>query len=45
LTSLDNLHKEEMRDIARKLDKFYSDEKFEKDWAEFIEMKRKKALN
>ncbi len=40
-----DVEKDEMRDIARLLDKDYSDEKFEADWAEFAELKRRKAMN
>jgi hypothetical protein len=37
---LDELTKEEFRSVAKLLDANYSDEKYEKDWADFIEKKR-----
>ena len=46
---LNEYTKDEFRDImrlaAQQLGKPLDEEQFEKDWAEFIEMKRKKALN
>jgi len=42
---LNELDKEEFRLVAKKLDRHYSDEKFDADWAEFQAMKAKKAVN
>ena len=42
---LNLLTKEEFRDVAKKLDKNYSDEKFNNDWDNFIKTKHYKELS
>jgi len=42
---LTEFDKDEFRDIARKIDPKITDEEFERAWAEFVELKRKRALN
>jgi hypothetical protein len=50
MTLLDNLHRldeftrAEWRDVARRLRPEWSDEEFERAWAEFVEMKRRRGL-
>ncbi len=37
--------KDEFRDIARKINPKLTDEDFERAWAEFVALKRKRSLN
>lgn len=40
--TLDSFDKEEWRDAAKRLDRNYSDEKFDADWDEFVQMKQRR---
>lgn len=42
---LDSFSKEEWRDVARGLDRHYSDEKFDRDWADFVAKKARRELS
>ena len=42
---LNELSKEEFRDVTRLLRPNYTDEQYEKDWSEFCEFKRRKQAN
>lgn len=44
MTRLDEFTKDEWRDVARRLRPDWSAEKFEQEWLEFCEFKRKKKL-
>lgn len=45
IASLTELDKDEFRYVARKIDPKLTDEEFERAWAEFVELKRKRSLN
>jgi hypothetical protein len=42
--TLDHYTKDEWREVARRLRPDWTEEQFEEAWAEFVEMKRRKAL-
>ncbi len=42
---LTELDKDEFRDVARIIDPKLTDEEFDRAWAEFVELKRKRSLN
>lgn len=44
-TQFNELDKVEWRELARKLQAALTDEEFERDWAEFVRLKKQKALH
>ena len=40
---LDELDKEEMRDLSKAMNPKLTDEQFDLDWAEFVELKKRKS--
>lgn len=42
---LDELNKDEWRDVARRLKPEWTEEQFEEAWQEFVELQRRKRLS
>lgn len=42
---LTELDKDEFRDVSRKINPKMTDEEFDRAWAEFVELKRRRSLN